>query len=104
MKKLSEFFKRLNHAHRVFLLAAGVLAMAAWAATPAAAAGRPQFMFVQSAEDIKVDAAKSTFRLVKVNQQTLYFTDRPQRLAGHITIADYLKEWTARSQQGQFRR
>jgi len=51
-------------------------------------------MFVQSAEDLKVDPAKSTFRLVKVNQQTLYFSDRPQRIAGHVKMSDYLAEWT----------
>jgi len=51
-------------------------------------------MFVQSAEDLKVDPAKSTIRLVKVNQQTLYFSDRPQRMAGHIKMAEYLAEWT----------
>jgi hypothetical protein len=51
-------------------------------------------MFVQSAEDLKVDPAASTFRLVKVNQQTLYFSDRPQRIAGHLKMADYLAEWT----------
>jgi hypothetical protein len=30
---------------------------------------------------------------VKVNQQTLYFSDRPLRIAGHLTMADYLKTW-----------
>jgi hypothetical protein len=85
---------------RISLLAAVVLSMAACAKTPTApssAAGQsaaPQFMFVQSAEDIKVDAAKNTFRLVKVNPQTLYFTDRPQRIAGHIKMPAYLAEWT----------
>ena len=41
-----------------------------------------QLMFVQTAEDLKVDADKKTLRLVKVNQQTLYFSDRPVRIAG----------------------
>ena len=59
-------------------------------------------MFVQSAEDLKVDPAASTLRLVKVNQQTLYFSDRPQRIAGHITMADYLKEWTAKAGKDNF--
>jgi hypothetical protein len=59
-------------------------------------------MFVQSAEDVKVDRAASTIRLVKVNQQTLYFSDRPQRIAGHITMADYLKEWTAKAGKDNF--
>jgi hypothetical protein len=59
-------------------------------------------MFVQSAEDLKADPAARTIRLVKVNQQTLYFSDRPQRLAGHITMADYLKEWTAKAGKDNF--
>jgi hypothetical protein len=103
MKKLSEFCKRLNHAHLVFLLVTVVFAMAALATTSAIAAEAPQLMFVQSADDLKVDAAKSTFRLVKVNQQTLYFSDRPQRLAGHLKMADYLKEWTAKAGKDNFK-
>jgi hypothetical protein len=102
MKQHSEFYQRLNHIPQIFLLAAVVVSLAAWAATATAAADRPQFMFVQTAEDLKVDPAKSTFRLVKVNQQTLYFTDRPTRLAGHISMADYLKEWTARAGKDNF--
>jgi hypothetical protein len=46
--------------------------------------------------------AASTIRLVKVNQQTLYFSDRPQRIAGHIKMADYLKEWTAKAGKDNF--
>ena len=103
MKKLSEFYQRLNHAHLVFLLvAAVVLSMAAFATTSTAAAEAPQLMFVQSADDLKVDAAKSTFRLVKVNQQTMYFSDRPKRIVGHIKMADYLKEWTAKAGKDNF--
>jgi hypothetical protein len=102
LKKLSEFYKRLTHPHLVFLLAAVVLSLAAWATTTRAAAETPQLMFVQSAEDLKVDPAKSTFRLVKVNQQTLYFSDRPQRIAGHLKMADYLKEWTAKAGKDNF--
>lgn len=61
----------------------------------ARAADQPkiQLMFVQTAEDFKADA--KTLRLVNVAKQTLYFTDRPVREAGHITMPDYLKEWTA---------
>ena len=51
-------------------------------------------MFVQSAEDVVVDAATKTLRLVKVNQQTLYFSDRPVRMAGHYTMTDYLDTWS----------
>jgi hypothetical protein len=54
----------------------------------------PQLMFVQTAEDLNVDAAAKTFRLVNVNQQTLFFSDRPVRIAGHYKMADYLKVWS----------
>jgi hypothetical protein len=54
---------------------------------------RPQLMFVQTAEDLKTD--EKTLRLVNVGQQTLYFSDRPARIAGHLQMPDYLKEWKA---------
>jgi hypothetical protein len=75
--------------------AAVVLAGCAASQTPGAAAdgSKVQLMYVQSAEDLRVDAAKSTLRLVKVNQQTLYFSDRPQRVTGNLKMADYLKTW-----------
>jgi len=60
-----------------------------------AAPEAPTFMFVQVAEDMKADPAKSTLRLVKVNKQTLWFSDRPYRMAGHIKMPAYLREWTA---------
>ena len=52
-----------------------------------------QLMFVQTAEDLKADG--STLRLVNVGQQTLYFSDRPVRIAGHLTMPAYLDEWKA---------
>jgi hypothetical protein len=75
--------------------AAIVLAGCAGVQAPGASAGgsQAQLMYVQSAEDFQVDAAASTFRLVKVNPQTVYFSDRPQRIAGNLKMADYLKTW-----------
>jgi hypothetical protein len=52
-----------------------------------------QLMFVQTADDMKADG--KTLRLVNVGQQTLYFSDRPVRIAGHLTMPAYLSEWTA---------
>ncbi len=57
---------------------------------------KPVFMFVQVSEDLKVDEAAQTLRLVKVNPQTLYFSDRPERIAGHLKMDAYLNEWTAK--------
>ena len=105
MKKFSEFYKRLNHPLQAFLLAAVMLSMVACATTSttsSTASESPQLMFVQSAEDFKVDAGAKTFRLVKINQQTLYFSDRPKRIAGHLKMADYLKEWTAKAGKDNF--
>ena len=54
-------------------------------------------LFVQSAEDMTVDASAGTLRLVNVNPQTLYFSDRPHRIAGHLKMSDYLDEWTEKA-------
>ena len=51
-----------------------------------------QLMFVQTADSLKAD--DKTLRLVNVGQQTLYFSDRPVRIAGHLTMPAYLFEWT----------
>jgi hypothetical protein len=92
MKAFGTSSKCLNFALPVFLFAVAMSSSAVAQTTPAATA-KTQLMFVQSADDLKVDAAKSTFRLVKVNQQTLYFSDRPERIAGHMKMDQYLAEW-----------
>jgi hypothetical protein len=82
---------------RKFLSAAALTA----AATPLTALLNParaaedkvQLMFVQSAENLKAD--DRTLRLVNVSPQTIWFTDRPVRRAGHVTMSNYMKEWTA---------
>jgi hypothetical protein len=69
--------------------------------TPAAATeSKAQLMFVQSAESLKADG--KTLRLVNASPQTIWFADRPVREAGHITMADYLKEWTAAAGPNNF--
>jgi hypothetical protein len=84
------------------LVPAAALSLAAFSTSSTASSGAPQLMFVHSAEDLKVDRAAGTLRLVRVTQQTLYFADRPQRLAGHLTMADYLKEWTPAAGKDNF--
>lgn len=102
MKVFNEFYKRLNHTVPAFFFVVLVLSIAASAKTSTTTSEAPQFMFVQIAEDLKVDPAANTLRLVKVDQQTLYFSDRPQRIAGHLKMADYLKEWTAKAGKDNF--
>ena len=62
--------------------------------TPPPAAEAPEFMFVQIAEDVQVDTVAMTLRMQKVGNQVVYFSDRPNRIAGHLTVAQYLREWT----------
>ena len=82
---------------RIFLAAAALMAVAAPLTynLPLASAeeAKPQLMFVQTAEDLKAD--DKTLRLVNVGQQTLYFSDRPVRIAGHLTMPAYMDEWKA---------
>ncbi len=89
--------------HRVvvgLLLSLGALG---WAPAPAEAPKeKAQLMFVQVGEDLKVDEAAKTLRLVKVGQQTLYFSDRPVRIAGHLKMSEYLQEWTSKAGKDNF--
>lgn len=77
---------------------AAVLSALACAKAPApeaaATSEAPSFMFVQVAEDLQADTTAMTLRLRNVSGQVVYFSDRPNRIAGHITMAQYLKEWT----------
>jgi hypothetical protein len=98
MTPVSEFSRSLIRI--CLVIAAAVLPMAA-CATSSTTSSDAQLMVGHSAEDLKVDPAKSSFRLVKVSQQTLYFSDRPKRIAGHLKMADYLKTW--KEGRGQFR-
>ncbi len=78
------------------VLVAASLAAATVASLPlqaTAADAKVQLMFVQSAQSMKAD--DKTLRLVNVSPQTIYFTDRPVRQAGHVTMSAYMKEWTA---------
>lgn len=75
------------------LLMAAMAPLTGLPSAVAAAENKVQLMFVQSAESLKAD--DKTLRLVNVSPQTIYFTDRPVRMAGHITMPAYLKEWTA---------
>jgi hypothetical protein len=53
---------------------------------PQARAADPkiQLMFAQTAENVKADG--KTLRLVNLGPQTLHFSDRPVRIAGHLTM------------------
>ena len=50
-----------------------------------------QSMFVQTARAITSDG--TTLTLKDVTPSTLYFSDRPQRVVGHMTTADFVDLW-----------
>jgi hypothetical protein len=50
-------------------------------------------MFVQTAKGI--DSTNGTLTLRGVTPSTLYFSDRPQRIVGQMTTADFVDLWDA---------
>ena len=49
------------------------------------------FLFVQTAENVTYKDGLLTLK--QISPTTLFFTDRPDRLAGHMTTIDFLSEW-----------
>jgi len=49
-------------------------------------------MFVQTAQGIESDGETVTLR--GITPSTLYFSDRPQRVVGHMTTADFVDLWS----------
>lgn len=50
-----------------------------------------QSMFVQTAHGMSSDG--TTLTLTEVTPSTLYFSDRPKRIVGHMTTADFVDLW-----------
>ena len=73
---------------------AGLGAQLVSARSAKAADPEPMFMFVHTADAMTADPGLGSLRLINVSRQTLYFSDRPERIAGHMSLAAYLKEWT----------
>jgi hypothetical protein len=76
------------------LAAATALLAGAAPVTPAAAAEPTvELLFVQNSQSVVVDKDKGTLTLKGVGPTTLFFSDRPYRLAGHYTTQEYLQLW-----------
>lgn len=57
-------------------------------------------LFVQKGKTAIFDG-----KILKINQAakyTVYFSDRPQRNAGHISNADFVKLWNSKKQKNSF--
>jgi hypothetical protein len=54
-----------------------------------------ELLFVQNATSIQYDKAKGTLRMKNIARSTLFFTDRPVRMAGHYHTRDeFLPAWS----------
>ena len=50
-----------------------------------------QLLFVQTAQDVVM--GKDRLTLIGVSPTTVFFSDRPKRISGHMTTADFVREW-----------
>jgi len=53
----------------------------------------PDFLFVQSAKGIAFDKAKGRLVLKGVSRSTVFFSDRPERIAGHMDTKEFPAFW-----------
>ena len=50
-----------------------------------------QLLFVQNAKDVAMKNGRLT--LIGVSPTTIFFSDRPERIAGHMHTEDFVHEW-----------
>jgi len=62
---------------------------------PAAVPVIAQLLFVQNAQGVDVAADGRTLTLKGLSPTTLFFSDRPVRIAGHYLTGEYLQFWKA---------
>jgi hypothetical protein len=81
---------------RTFLAAAALAASAAPLKTALAQAGAKEadFLFVQNAKGMLYDKAKGRLTLTDVSPVTIFFTDRPERIAGNMPTRVFVPFWS----------
>jgi hypothetical protein len=101
-KLLEERPKGLNFARRQ-LCVAGLAAVAGVSASRAGAqekdsqeplSGEADFLFVQTAEAMAFDADQKRLTLRDVSPVTLFFADRPDRIAGNMKTEAFVPFWS----------
>jgi len=58
---------------------------------PTPATEEPEFLFVQTADSVTL--ADGVLVMGGVNPATIYFSDRPDRVAGHLTTDEFVATW-----------
>jgi hypothetical protein len=50
-----------------------------------------QYLFVQNAQDVNIKDGKLS--LIGISPTTIFFADRPKRIAGHMHTEDFIEDW-----------
>lgn len=77
--------------NRVSILFASLLVLAGALAASAQNNEKPRFLYVQNAGSMTLRDGILT--LTNVAPLTLFFSDRPERIAGHMRTASFIKNW-----------
>ena len=73
----------------------GLVSIGAFAAQPdAAPAKHADFLFVQTAKAMTFDAPSGKFTLQGISPVTVFFSDRPDRIAGNMPTASFVPFWS----------
>lgn len=81
-------------ATRRAVLAAAALLSAIPAGAALADDTQADFLFVQTAQGMTFDAGSQRLTLTGVSPVTLFFTDRPERVAGNMPTAKFVPFWS----------
>jgi len=85
----------MNNSRRNFIATAAVMATAIpMQAALANEAKQADFLFVQNAKSMSFDKAEGKLTLHDVSPVTLFFSDRPERIAGNMTTSAFIPFWS----------
>jgi len=79
---------------RAFLTAAAIVASAGPLRTALAQAKEADFLFVQNAESMTFDKVKGKLTMKGISPVTIFFTDRPERIAGNMPTRVFVPFWS----------
>ena len=78
---------------KIILLVVAALAICLFAEAQAEEKSElAELLFVQNSHDVSLERGRLTLK--KVGPTTIFFTDRPQRTAGHMTTKDFVDDWS----------
>lgn len=67
---------------------------AALGQTPSSGTGEADYLFVQTADAMSFDPDNQKLTLIGVSPITLFFSDRPNRIAGNMTTERFIPFWS----------